>query len=212
MAMGIEGFRFARASGYFETNIGPQTRAAADAVAAALGVASAVTFAETERARAAAFLLSPAEGAQLHRANLTCRAHDFDPVNRDRLLAGLFTPAAWLLQAQRFRRWYFDQVLQVLQAYDVVIADATPWPAFRIENETADLNGATIAAGPNTGMLTQPLSFIGVPVLVVPVRLPGSLPAGVQLIVAPWREEALFRVAARLESIGVTSAPVATSG
>ena len=211
MAMGIEGLRFARAGGYFETNIGPQACAAVDAVAAALGITTMVTFAETERARAAAFLLSPAEGAQLHRANLTRRAHDFDPVIRDRLLAGLFTPAAWLLQAQRFRRWYFDQVLQVLQAHDVVIAGATPWPAFRIEDETIELKGETIAAGPNTGMLTQPFSFIGVPVLVVPVLLPGSLPVGVQLIAAPWREEALFRVAARLESIGVTTAPLAAA-
>jgi len=211
MAMGIEGFRFARAGGYFEKNIGPQTRAAVDAVAAALGITSTVAFAETERARAAAFLLSPAEGAQLHRANLTRRAHDFDPLIRDRLLAGLLVPAAWLLQAQRFRRWYYGEVLQVLQANDVVIAGATPWPAFEIDSETIDLNGETIAAGPNTGMLTQPLSFIGVPVLVVPVLLPGSLPVGVQLIAAPWREEALFRVAARLESIGVTTAPLAAT-
>ena len=93
---GIEGFRFARAGGYFEKNIGPQTRAAVGAVAAAIGVTTTVTFAQTELARAAAFLLSPAEGAQLHRANLTRRAHDFDPVIRDRLLAGLITPAAWL--------------------------------------------------------------------------------------------------------------------
>jgi aspartyl-tRNA(Asn)/glutamyl-tRNA(Gln) amidotransferase subunit A len=114
------------------------------------------------------------------------------------------------LQAQRFRRWYCAQALQVLQAHDVVIAGATPWPAFRIDSEAIRLNGQTIAAGPNTGMLTQPFSFIGVPVLVVPVLLPGSLPVGVQLIAAPWREKALFRVAARLESLGVTTAPVAT--
>ena len=99
----------------------------------------------------------------------------------------------------------------MLQAHDVVIAGATPWPAFRIEDETIELKGETIAAGPNTGMLTQPFSFIGVPVLVVPVLLPGSLPVGVQLIAAPWREEALFRVAARLESIGVTTAPLAAA-
>ena len=105
--MGIEGLKLARAGGYFEQNIGPQTCAAVDAMATALCITTTVRFAETERARAAAFLLSPAEGAQLHRANLTRRAHDFDPVIRDRLLAGLFTPAAWLLQAQRFRRWYF---------------------------------------------------------------------------------------------------------
>ena len=57
-------------------------------------------------------------------------------------------------------------------------------------------------------MFTQPLSFIGLPVMSVPVPVVGSLPLGVQLIAAPFREAALFRVAARLEASGVVAAPV----
>ena len=206
---GIAALSFGRAGGYFEEHIGTETRAAVDAVAAALDIETQVEFPETALARAAAFLLSPAEGAQLHQANLAARAADFDPAIRDRLLAGLFTPASWLMQVQRVRRWYRDRVVEVLQRCDVVIAGATPWPAFPIETETLDLGGTTMAAGPNTGMLTQPFSFIGVPVLVVPVHLPGALPVGVQVIAAPWREDVLFRTAAHLESLGVASALVA---
>jgi Asp-tRNA(Asn)/Glu-tRNA(Gln) amidotransferase A subunit family amidase len=64
---------------------------------------------------------------------------------------------------------------------------------------------------PSFGVYTQPLSCIGLPVLVVPLpnAAPGALPIGVQLIAAPWAEGTLFRVAAALESAGVCSAPVA---
>jgi amidase/aspartyl-tRNA(Asn)/glutamyl-tRNA(Gln) amidotransferase subunit A len=60
------------------------------------------------------------------------------------------------------------------------------------------------------GVLTQPISCIGLPVVAVPVWSPGfQLPLGVQVITAPWREELALRVAAELESLGVTSARVA---
>ena len=57
------------------------------------------------------------------------------------------------------------------------------------------------------GVYTQPLSFIGLPVISVPVVAPGALPLGVQLIAAPFNEAALFRVAARLEGEGVVGSP-----
>ena len=58
------------------------------------------------------------------------------------------------------------------------------------------------------GVFTQPLSFIGLPVISVPVVTPCALPLGVQLVAAPFRESALFRVAAKLEADGVAAAPV----
>lgn len=61
-------------------------------------------------------------------------------------------------------------------------------------------------------MFTQPLSFIGLPVISVPVTAPGALPLGVQLVAAPFRETALFRVAAHLEAAGLVAAPVAGGG
>ena len=54
------------------------------------------------------------------------------------------------------------------------------------------------------GVYTQPLSFIGLPVLSVPVQLPGELPMGVQLIARPYDENIIFQAAAVLEQSGIT--------
>jgi len=60
-----------------------------------------------------------------------------------------------------------------------------------------------------SGAFTQPWSFVGLPAISVPIAAPGPLPLGVQLVAAPFMEESLFRVAARLENDGVVAAPVA---
>jgi aspartyl-tRNA(Asn)/glutamyl-tRNA(Gln) amidotransferase subunit A len=52
-------------------------------------------------------------------------------------------------------------------------------------------------------MLAQPISLAGVPVLSAPLKRPGQLPLGLQLIGAPGREGLLFDLAARLEVAGV---------
>ena len=52
---------------------------------------------------------------------------------------------------------------------------------------------------PNLGRFTQPLSFIGLPVLSFPVKLPGKLPLGVQIVAAPYNEVLILRVAKALE-------------
>ena len=57
------------------------------------------------------------------------------------------------------------------------------------------------------GVYTQPISCIGLPVIVVPVPQPDGLPIGVQLIAAPGREDVLFRVAAALERTGAVRSP-----
>jgi aspartyl-tRNA(Asn)/glutamyl-tRNA(Gln) amidotransferase subunit A len=56
------------------------------------------------------------------------------------------------------------------------------------------------------GIYTQPISFVGLPVAAVPVRTPGAMPYGVQVIAAPWREDHCLRVAAALEAAGLNAA------
>ncbi len=58
----------------------------------------------------------------------------------------------------------------------------------------------------NLGLYTQPISFIGLPVVAVPVPLE-PLPIGVQIIAAPWREDVALRIAHALEAKGVVAAP-----
>jgi aspartyl-tRNA(Asn)/glutamyl-tRNA(Gln) amidotransferase subunit A len=57
----------------------------------------------------------------------------------------------------------------------------------------------------NLGLYTQPISFIGVPVVAVPVPL-SPLPTAVQVIAAPWREDVALRIAHALEVDGVAAA------
>ena len=53
---------------------------------------------------------------------------------------------------------------------------------------------------------TQPISFIGLPVVAAPVPLE-PLPIAVQIIAAPWREDVALRIAYALEAQGVVAAP-----
>jgi aspartyl-tRNA(Asn)/glutamyl-tRNA(Gln) amidotransferase subunit A len=60
----------------------------------------------------------------------------------------------------------------------------------------------------NLGIYTQPISFIGLPVVAVPVPTALGLPIGVQIITAPWREDIALRIARALETSGAARAPV----
>jgi 1-carboxybiuret hydrolase len=57
----------------------------------------------------------------------------------------------------------------------------------------------------NLGLYTQPISFIGLPVVAIPVPL-APLPIAVQIITAPWREDVALRIAHALEITGVVAA------
>jgi aspartyl-tRNA(Asn)/glutamyl-tRNA(Gln) amidotransferase subunit A len=72
---------------------------------------------------------------------------------------------------------------------------------------TIVIAGVEMPARPNIGLLSQPLSAIGLPVVTVPIRLAGAAPIGVQVIAPPWREDLALRTAARLERAGVAHGP-----
>jgi Asp-tRNA(Asn)/Glu-tRNA(Gln) amidotransferase A subunit family amidase len=55
-------------------------------------------------------------------------------------------------------------------------------------------------------VFTQPISFIGLPVVAAPVPLK-PLPIAVQIIAPPWREDIALRIAHTLETTGVCAAP-----
>jgi len=209
LAQGTSGLRIAIAGGYFAQNSGPEALAVVQQAAAALGVTRSVELPEAGRARAAAFVITMAEGGNLHFNDLRARPMDFDLATRDRFIAGTLVPAHFVTQAQRFRQWYRQAVSKLFDEVDVILTAATPVTATRIGQVMMDLNGQQVVARPSMGLLTQPISFIGLPVAVAPVQRPGALPLGVQIIAAPWKEEHALRVAAALEAAGVASAPVA---
>jgi aspartyl-tRNA(Asn)/glutamyl-tRNA(Gln) amidotransferase subunit A len=204
----IDGLRIAIAGDYFLKGADSEALEAVERVARALNVKDEVTLPEAHRARAAAFVITACEGANLHFNQLRSRPDDFDPATRDRFLAGTMIPASWYIQAQRFRRWFRQRVREVFQNVDVILAPTTPCPAPLIGQKTMILAGEEILVRPHLGLFTQPLSFIGLPIISVPIQRPNSLPLGVQLIAAPYNEALILRVAAVLEAEGVVSAPV----
>lgn len=206
LARGIGDLKVAIAGGHFKTNLFPEAREAVARIAKALNATREVELPETSRARAAAYVITTVEGATLHLDRLRTRPNDFDPAVRDRLLAGAMVPAPLIERAQKFRRWYREQVLKLFETVDVIIAPATPCVAPDIGQVNFMLDGVELPVRANIGIHTQPISFIGLPVVVVPVAL-SPLPIGVQIIAAPWREDIALRVAYALERDGVVSAP-----
>ena len=207
---GIAGLRIAVAGEHFARGGEPEALAAVAEVAQALGARETVILPEPHRARAAALIITSAEGAQLHLPDLRTRPDDFDPMTRDRFLAGALVPATAYVAAQRFRAWYRAAVRLLFNQVDVLLAPSTPYPAPRIGQERITVAGQEVPARTTLGLYTQPLSFIGLPVISVPMaRAPGRLPLGVQLVAAPFREAALLRVAAHLEAEGVVAARIA---
>ncbi|CAN5344962.1 AtzE family amidohydrolase [soil metagenome] len=209
----ITGLRIGVLGGHFRVNADAQALNAVDAVAAALGVTSdigpQIELPMVQAGRAAAFLITNSEGAALHLPDLRTRPDDFEPLSRDRFLAGSLIPAAWVEQAQRVRRVYAEAVARVFEKYDVLLAPSTPCAATPIGTEFMELNGAKVPLRPSIGVLTQPISCIGLPVCAVPIWSSDPMPIGVQVIAAPWREDLVLRVAAFLEQDGVAHAPVA---
>ncbi|HAR12140.1 MAG: Asp-tRNA(Asn)/Glu-tRNA(Gln) amidotransferase GatCAB subunit A [Bradyrhizobium sp. PARBB1] len=206
LAEGIGGLRVAIAGGYFQQNLLPEAVEAVARIAKALGATQVVEVPEAARARAAAFIITTTEGAALHLDRLRTRPNDFDPAVRDRLFSGAMIPAVHVDKAQKFRRWYRARVLELFQSVDVILAPATPCIAPKIGQANFTLDGVELPVRPNIGIHTQPISFIGLPVVAVPVPLE-PMPIGVQIIAAPWREDIALRVAYALEQMGVANAP-----
>lgn len=204
--LGLEerGQRCALLGGFFSTWCDDDARDALARVARALDIDDEVTLPEAELARSAAFILTACEGGNHYLPALRAAPERFEPASRERLLAGAMLPAAWYVQAQRFRRHFQQQVLPLFERFDVLIAPATPCVAPLIGQETIHINNTDLPSRASMGMLTQPISFLGLPVCSVPLATTSGLPIGLQLIAAPFNEAAALRVAFALEQQGIT--------
>ncbi|MCE0800395.1 AtzE family amidohydrolase [Buttiauxella sp. S04-F03] len=195
--------RCAVLGGFFETWCDDDAKTAVARVAQTLEALDYITLPEAELARSAAFLLSAAEGGNHYLPALREQAERFELNSRERLLAGAMTPSAWYTQAQRFRSWFRDKTLPLFEKYDLLIAPATPCSATLIGQQTMQINGTELPVKASMGMLTQPISFLGLPVVTVPLMTASGHPIGVQLIAPPWREDICLRAAHQLEIQGM---------
>ena len=212
LSQGSEGLRCGVLGGFFARWCDEEARAAVAVVAAALDAQEEVLMPEAELARSAAFIMTAAEGGNHYLPALRQTPEQFEPNSRERLLAGAMMPGAWYVQAQRFRRHFQQQVLPLFDRFDVLIAPATPCSAITIGQQTLSIQGESLPAKASMGMLTQPISFLGLPVCTVPLATRSGLPIGLQLIARPFNEEAVLRAAWALEQRGITIPQINMAG
>ncbi len=197
--------RLGMLGGRFAENRDPAQHAA---IAAVVGQGPCLTLPDLARYRSAAFLITAYEGGNLHRADLARAALDYDPAVRDRLIAGSLLPRSLYDAAQALRAQARADVDALFEAngVDVLVAPAAPCVAPLIADPRILIDGAMVPARADLGIHTQPITFLGLPSLSVPLARPGQLPLGLQLIGRRHGETALFACAQMLEERGVVGA------
>ncbi|VWB45293.1 putative amidase [Burkholderia metallica] len=154
-----------------------------------------IDTAEAARVREAAVIVSNVELARAHWALLDAPTADVSERLRARVAAGIATPAAAYARALACRAAWQARIATLFDRYDILLAAATPYAAPRFTDAAVDVNGAMLEPAKTLGMLTQPISFADLPVIVAPCFVPGELPVGVQLIGAPGDEAGCFAAA-----------------
>ncbi len=205
------GLRVGVLNGYFDDHASAAAREVVALAARTLGTSASVSWPDAGLARAAAFIITASEGGSLHLDDLRTQLAAFEPLSVDRFVAGALQPVDWYLRAQRFRRIYRDRINALFTDWDVLITAATPVSAPLIGTEWLDINGTQQPCRAAMGLLTQPISFAGCPVVTAPMW-PSSthgMPLGVQVIAAPWREDLAFAVARQLSDAGVAQVKAA---
>lgn len=182
-----EGLRVGRLRGWFDDLADEETRRAVDQVSLALDAID-ITLPEIEKARAAAFIITNAEGGAMHAERLRQRAGDYDPDTRDRFIAGSLLPAEWYIRAQRYRQHFTSLLERIFDDFDVLIAPSSPVAAPLIGQRELTVGGRIVLLRANLGLFTQPLSLAGLPILAAPVARSTGLPRGVQIMGGRHRE------------------------
>jgi amidase/aspartyl-tRNA(Asn)/glutamyl-tRNA(Gln) amidotransferase subunit A len=208
---GLTGLRIGVLNAYFDEHASAAAREVVALAARTLGTTASVHWPDAGLARAAAFIITASEGGSLHLDDLRTQLASFEPLSVDRFIAGALQPADWYLRAQRFRRIYRDRIHALFTDWDVLITAATPVSAPLIGTEWIDINGTQQPCRAAMGLLTQPISFAGCPVVTAPMwpTSTGGMPLGVQIIAAPWREDLAFAVAQQLSDAGVAHVKIA---
>jgi aspartyl-tRNA(Asn)/glutamyl-tRNA(Gln) amidotransferase subunit A len=188
--------------GWFARNLTRDMEAALADLARALAPLPTVGVAGVAQARSAAFVLTACEGGRLHAPALRHDALSYDPATRDRLIAGAALPDALHAEALGRRAVFARAFRDVFGRHDVLVAPVVTGAAPRIDRPTVMIDGEERPARANLGLFTQPISFLGLPVVTAPLAVPG-MPLGIQLIGAKGSDHMLIAYAADLERMGV---------
>ena len=137
------------------------------------------------------------ECAAFHEQFHATKANDYGPRVRSGMEMGMLVPATKYLQAQRLRRQFRQDMVQMVSQVDVVITPATPAPAPKDRNTTGD------------AAFQVPWTTSGLPTVTLPSGLSeDGMPLAVQLGGLPFEEGKLLGAAKWCESVlGVVLSP-----
>ncbi|WP_175822020.1 amidase family protein [Burkholderia sp. BCC0419] len=189
--------RVAVLTGDFETHADADAQRAVRRAAACLRASEAVPVASDEVAhvREAALVISNVELARAHRGLLDAPAALVSERLRSRVAAGLATSDSAYRHALACRAAWRARIAALFARYDLLLAAATPCAAPRFTDATVEVNGVALEPAKTLGLLTQPISFAGLPVVSAPCFASGELPVGVQLIGSPGDDAVCFDAA-----------------
>ncbi|QNT79336.1 AtzE family amidohydrolase [Entomobacter blattae] len=205
--LSTEDIRVSQLGGWFTEDVHPFLLQRIEDMSSLFKGPSSIELPYTDEIRAAAFLITAAEGGTLHHDTLKTHADMYDPALRERLAAGCLQPSSTYLMAQNIRTWFRHTFANLFAKADVLIAPTCSDIAPRLDTPFVTLRGKAMPARAHLGRYTQPLSLGGMPILAAPLHIPTGqntppLPLGIQLIAQPHKENHLFAVADQLQKIG----------
>ncbi|HKK26970.1 MAG TPA: Asp-tRNA(Asn)/Glu-tRNA(Gln) amidotransferase subunit GatA [Gemmatimonadota bacterium] len=136
------------------------------------------------------------------------RGQGFGQEVRRRIMLGTYVLSAgyyeaYYLRAQRLRASIARELYGLLDSgVDALLTPTTPTPAFRLGERTADPYEMYLADA-----YTVSANLAGLPAVSIPIGSVDGLPVGGQLMGAPWDEERMLGLAARLEEIAAWEPP-----
>ena len=144
-----------------------------------------------------------AEAATLGEVYTLSRAHGFGTEVKRRIMLGTFALStgyydAYYLKAQKVRTLIRRDFEQAFERCDLIVTPTAPTTAFKLGEKTADPLQMYLS-----DIFTISVNLAGLPGLVVPCGYDSlNLPIGLQLIGAPFGEEAILRAGDAYERSG----------
>ena len=183
---------------------------AARAAASLFGVAPKRAFKNFAACDAAGDVMSKVEASTLHARWMAERGGDYSTAVHARTEPGLAIPAQRYLEALAIRGKLLQDFLDdAMAGADALLCPAVPIPTPTRAEADMEGEGRVFAIVAQLTRLTRPFSYLGLPVLTVPIALDSNgMPVGAQLIGRPFGEARLLSIGARLaEALGWSMRP-----
>ncbi|SCK40149.1 amidase [Streptomyces sp. WMMB 322] len=182
--------------GLFPTDpdVGRLVRACLAAIGATAAVED-VAFGEASEMNEAFFAIQDREAYAVHAERMATSPGLFGSEVLDRLRGAARTTARRHERALAARERIGRSVNRLLAHHDVLALPTTPLTAPRLGQRTAVVGGERVGVRSALLALTSPWNLLGLPALTVPAATVGGLPAGLQMICRPGREDLMFAVA-----------------